>query len=65
MTGLPESVVRQALSRTTPLSGLSDQSVDTLMEQLRFNREHGTILQSDVWTTDQSKARREILTRAI
>jgi ABC-type nitrate/sulfonate/bicarbonate transport system substrate-binding protein len=57
---LPEPVVREALSRTTPLSGLSDENVDVILRQLQFNREHGTILQSDVWMNDPDKARREM-----
>jgi ABC-type nitrate/sulfonate/bicarbonate transport system substrate-binding protein len=60
VTRLPEEVVREALARTTPLSGLSDQSIDTILQQLQFNREHGTILQSDVWKADPAKARREM-----
>ena len=60
VTRLPESVVREALGRTAPLSGLSDQSIDVILQQLRFNREHGTILQSDGWANDQDKARREM-----
>jgi ABC-type nitrate/sulfonate/bicarbonate transport system substrate-binding protein len=64
VTNLPESVVREALGRTTPLSGLSDQSVETILQQLRFNREHGTILQSDVWLDDPDNARREMFVQA-
>ena len=60
VTKLPEAVVREALGRTTPLSGLSDQSIDVILQQLRFNREHGTILQSDVWTRDPAAPRREM-----
>jgi NitT/TauT family transport system substrate-binding protein len=61
---LPEPVVKEALSRTTPLSGLSDQNVDAILQQLQFNREHGTILQSDVWSRDPDKARREMFVQA-
>jgi len=60
VTRLPEEVVTEALGRTTPLSGLSDQSIDVILQQLQFNREHGTILQSDVWTRDPETARREL-----
>jgi ABC-type nitrate/sulfonate/bicarbonate transport system substrate-binding protein len=60
VTHLPEGVVREALGRTTPLSGLSDESIDTILRQLQFNREHGTILQSDVWANDRDRARREM-----
>ena len=60
VTRLPEEVVKEALSRTTPLAGLSDRSIDTMMQQLQLNRQHGTILQSDVWTRDPARARREL-----
>jgi NitT/TauT family transport system substrate-binding protein len=60
VTKLPPEVVREALGRTTPLSGLSDQSIDTVLQQIQFNRQHGTILQSDVWNDDLGKARREM-----
>lgn len=60
VTKLPDEVVREALSRTMPLSGLSDQSIDVILQQLRFNREHRTILQSDVWTQDPATPRREM-----
>ncbi|MCC7368710.1 MAG: ABC transporter substrate-binding protein [Chloroflexi bacterium] len=60
VTKLPEDVVREAYGRTTPLSGLADQDIEAILQQLQFNREHGTILQSDVWTQDPATARREI-----
>jgi ABC-type nitrate/sulfonate/bicarbonate transport system substrate-binding protein len=64
VTRLPEDVVSEALGRTTPLSGLSDQSMDVILQQLQFNREHGTILQSDIWTNDRGRVRREIFVQA-
>jgi ABC-type nitrate/sulfonate/bicarbonate transport system substrate-binding protein len=60
VTRLPEEVVKEALSRTTPISGLSEQSVDTILQQVQFNREHGTILQSDIWSQDPARVRREM-----
>ncbi len=60
VTRLPEDVVREALSRTTPLSGLPDPSIDVILQQLQFNREHGTIRQTDVWSQDPAKVRREM-----
>jgi ABC-type nitrate/sulfonate/bicarbonate transport system substrate-binding protein len=60
VTRLPDDTVREAFGRTTPLSGLSDQNVETILQQIAFNREHGTILQSDVWREDASKVRREM-----
>jgi ABC-type nitrate/sulfonate/bicarbonate transport system substrate-binding protein len=60
VTRLPEEVVREALGRTTPLSGLSGRLVDTIFKQLQFNRQYGTILQSDVWTQDPTRPRREM-----
>ena len=56
----PEPVVQEALGRTTPISGLSDQALDTILQQIRFNREHGTILKSDVWVQDAATPRREM-----
>jgi ABC-type nitrate/sulfonate/bicarbonate transport system substrate-binding protein len=64
VTRLPDAVVGEAFSRTTPLSGLSDQNVDAILQQLRFNREHGTILQSDVWLQDPATPRRDIFVQA-
>ena len=52
VTKLPEEVVREALGRTAPLSGLTDQSIEIILQQIRFSREHGSILQSDVWIND-------------
>jgi ABC-type nitrate/sulfonate/bicarbonate transport system substrate-binding protein len=60
VTRLPEEVVREALERTTPLSGLSGQLIDTIVQQLQFNRQYGTILQSDVWKDDPARVRREM-----
>jgi hypothetical protein len=60
VTKVPEEVVREALGRTTPLSGLSDGSITTILQQIAFNREHGTILTSDVWTRDPATPRREM-----
>jgi hypothetical protein len=60
VTRLPEEAVKQALSQTTPLSGLSDRAVDTMVQQIQFNRQHGTILRSDVWIQDPTRARREL-----
>jgi hypothetical protein len=64
VTKLPEAVVREALGRTTPLSGLPDEGMDAILQQLSFNREHGTILLSDVWIEDSGKARRELFVQA-
>jgi hypothetical protein len=60
VTRLPEEVVREALGRTTPLSGLSGPSIDAIIRQLQFNRRFGTILRSDVWQDDPARARREM-----
>jgi ABC-type nitrate/sulfonate/bicarbonate transport system substrate-binding protein len=60
VTRLPSEVVADALGDTTPLSGLSQQAVDTMLQQLAFNRQYGTILQSDVWTQDTERAKREL-----
>jgi NitT/TauT family transport system substrate-binding protein len=63
VTRLPEEVVKEALSRTTPLSGLPDRSVDTMIQQIQFNRQHGTVLQSDVWAGDPARARSELFVK--
>jgi hypothetical protein len=60
VTRLPREVVEEALGRTTPLAGLPDRSVDAMLQQIQFNRQHGTILKSDVWTEDPARARREM-----
>jgi ABC-type nitrate/sulfonate/bicarbonate transport system substrate-binding protein len=63
VTRLPREVVQEALGRTTPLWGLPDDSIDAILQQLRFNRQYGTILRSDVWTEDPARARRELFVR--
>jgi ABC-type nitrate/sulfonate/bicarbonate transport system substrate-binding protein len=63
VTRLPREVVQEALGRTTPLSGLPDDSIDAILQQLHFNRQYGTILRSDVWTQDPARARRELFVR--
>ena len=47
-------------STTTPLAGFSDLDIDTILQQIQFNREHGTILQSDVWLQDSATPRGEM-----
>lgn len=49
VTQLPKEVVEAALDKTKPLYGLNDEIINTTLEQLKFNREHGSILKSDVW----------------
>ncbi|HEX2184543.1 MAG TPA: PhnD/SsuA/transferrin family substrate-binding protein [Chloroflexota bacterium] len=63
VTRLPREVVQEALSRTTPLSGLPEDAMEAILQQLHFNRRYGTILQSDVWTQDPAKARRELFVK--
>ena len=43
------------LAGTTPLAGLDDESMETFFEQLRFDRQFGTLLQSDVWSQDAER----------
>ncbi len=51
VTRLPREVVDSAMRNTKKmLHGLTDDSVETILTQLRIARQHGTILQSDVWT---------------
>lgn len=59
VTQLPEPVIRTALGRTEPLSGLDKDLQDTILAQLRFNRESGVLLKSDLWL-DPEKARSEL-----
>jgi ABC-type nitrate/sulfonate/bicarbonate transport system substrate-binding protein len=63
VTRLPREVVEEALGRTTPLSGLPEDSIEAILQQLRFNRQYGTILRSDVWSGDAARARRELFVK--
>ncbi len=49
VTGLPPEVIRSAMSFQVPMWGLSKDLQDTILEQLRFNREAGVWLKSDIW----------------
>jgi ABC-type nitrate/sulfonate/bicarbonate transport system substrate-binding protein len=62
VTQLPKEVVEAALDKTKPLYGLSDEIIDTMLAQLKFNREHGSILKSDVWN-DPAKLKDELFVR--
>jgi ABC-type nitrate/sulfonate/bicarbonate transport system substrate-binding protein len=57
VTSLPPEIIAEAFGRTSPLAGLDDQQIETFLAQLRFNREYGTALQSDVWTQDAARVR--------
>jgi ABC-type nitrate/sulfonate/bicarbonate transport system substrate-binding protein len=59
VTTLPSDVVEMALGATTPLWGLRPETIDTFLAQMQFNREHGTILQSDVWK-EPAKVKQEL-----
>lgn len=59
VTQLPPEVVRNALSRTKPLWGLDKDLQDTILLQLRLNRESGVLLKSDLWL-DPEKVRSEL-----
>ena len=63
MTRLPRDVVEFAMRSTKKmLHGLSGDSVETIITQLRIARQHGTILQSDMWTAPDGarKVREEL-----
>jgi ABC-type nitrate/sulfonate/bicarbonate transport system substrate-binding protein len=63
VTGLPPDVVRLAMKNTKAmLHGLGDETVDSILEQLKIARQHGTILQSDVWLVPEKvrKVRQEL-----
>ena len=62
ITQLPRDVVVRAMSRTTILHGLTDDQMNLMIEQLKFNREHGTVLRSDVWN-DAAKVKSEFFLR--
>lgn len=56
VTQLPQDVVELALGQTTPLHGLTDEHIRTMLAQLTLNRQYGTLLKSDLWL-DPAKAR--------
>lgn len=56
VTQLSPDVIRVALSHTKPLVGLNKPIQDTILAQLRFNRESGVLLKNDIWL-DTEKAR--------
>lgn len=57
VTQLPPEVISVALQRTVPLAGLTPELKETIAQQLKFNRENGVLLQSDLWLdTEQVKA---------
>lgn len=63
VTGLPNDVVQLAMKNTkTMLHGLAEEAIDTILEQLKIARQHGTILQSDVWLAPDkvTKVRQEL-----
>jgi ABC-type nitrate/sulfonate/bicarbonate transport system substrate-binding protein len=60
VTTLPPEIIEEAFGRTSPLAGLDNQLIDTFLAQLRFNREYGTALQTDVWTQDAARVRNEL-----
>lgn len=63
ITGLPKDVVDYAMRNTKKmLYGLTEEHIDSMMEQLRLARQHGTILQSDIWTVPEKakKVREEL-----
>lgn len=58
VSGLPPEVIRSALTFQVPMWGLDKDLQDTILEQLRFNRESGVWLKSDIWL-DPEKVRSE------
>jgi ABC-type nitrate/sulfonate/bicarbonate transport system substrate-binding protein len=63
VTKLPKDVIDQAYKETVRmLSGLPDEQVDVLIEQLRINKEFG-FLKSDIWD-NPDRVRREFFYRA-
>jgi ABC-type nitrate/sulfonate/bicarbonate transport system substrate-binding protein len=63
VTKLPKDVVQVAYKETVKmLSGLPDEQVDTLIAQLKINKEFG-FLKSDLWD-NPDRIRREFFYRA-
>jgi hypothetical protein len=63
VTKLPKDVVQVAYKETVQmLYGLSDEQIDTLIEQLKINKEFG-YLKSDLWR-NPDQIRREFFYRA-
>ena len=63
MTKLPKDVLQAAYNETVRmLSGLPDEQVDTLIVQLKLNKEFG-FLKSDIWDSPE-RIRREFFHRA-
>jgi ABC-type nitrate/sulfonate/bicarbonate transport system substrate-binding protein len=42
-----------------------DGIVETLLAQMRFDRQYGTLLQSDVWTQDSERLRGDMFARVV
>jgi NitT/TauT family transport system substrate-binding protein len=63
VTSLESEVVSEAFSRTSPLAGLTDEMVDTFLTMMRFNREYGSLLQSDVWLHDRERVHTDLFAR--
>lgn len=63
VTQMPKPVVELALGKTTPLAGIDDAMIDTMLTQLKFNREFGTLLKSDVWN-DPGSVKNELFVKA-
>jgi len=60
VTQLPPADVEFAMSQTRQvLFGLTDAQMDTILRQLRHNREHGTLLEKDVWN-DPARMKQEL-----
>jgi NitT/TauT family transport system substrate-binding protein len=60
VTSLPPETIDAAFAGTSPLAGLDDQVIETFLAQLRFNREYGSVLRSDVWTQDPARVREDL-----
>jgi hypothetical protein len=63
VTSLSPEIIADAFGRTSPLSGLDNGTVETLLAQMRFDRQYGTLLQSDVWTQDSEWLRLDMFAR--
>ncbi len=61
VTQLPKDDVLFAMKETKQVMwGLTDANIDTILAQLKHNREYGTLLKSDIWLNPDQKLREDM-----
>lgn len=61
VTQLPKEDVLFAMKETKQVMwGLTDANIDTILAQLKHNREFGTLLKSDMWLNPDQKLRQDL-----